>query len=227
MQMRIIHVGAAIAAIVLALTVARTDALAASDKESCSTTSTDVTHLNADTTEAICDAAIGPPNKATAHASDLGKAEAVGQNMGTATAHAKGTGSEALAAGTVGGKGTATAKNGGTAQAESDGGTAAASSSGLGTALSFAAPSGKAKATARNTGTSFGAEAAAEAACKATANSNGAGSLAFAECTIGGSSVSAHATRGSTAAGSDIAPPTCTPMNGGIAKVRSPMGNCG
>ena len=27
--------------------------------------------------------------------------------------------------------------------------------------------------------------------------------------------------------GSDTSAPTCTPLNGGIAKVKSPMGNCG
>jgi hypothetical protein len=46
MQTRIVQMGAAIAAVVLALTVARTEAFAASDKESCSTTSTDVTLKN-------------------------------------------------------------------------------------------------------------------------------------------------------------------------------------
>ena len=57
MQTRIVQMGAAIAAVVLVLTVARTQAFAASDHEKCSTTDTDVENLNAtDGTEASCQA---------------------------------------------------------------------------------------------------------------------------------------------------------------------------
>ncbi len=75
MQTRVVQIGAAIAALVLVLMVARTAAFAASDKESCSTTSTNVTNTNPDGTEAVCNAATSPPNKAKANASLQGFAE--------------------------------------------------------------------------------------------------------------------------------------------------------
>ena len=84
---------------------------------------------------------------------------------------------------------------------------------------------GKAKATSN--GTMATAVSSVEEACQAETNAKGANSTAVAECINPGSVVTAQATKGSTATGSDINPPTCTPMNGGIAKVRSPMGNCG
>ena len=55
----------------------------------------------------------------------------------------------------------------------------------------------------------------------------GADSTAQATATENGSNVTALATKGSTAVGSDTAAPICTPMKGGKAKVTSPMGNCG
>jgi hypothetical protein len=39
--------------------------------------------------------------------------------------------------------------------------------------------------------------------------------------------IEAFAAKGSIATGGDTGVPTCTPQNGGIAKVRIPMGNCG
>jgi hypothetical protein len=42
-----------------------------------------------------------------------------------------------------------------------------------------------------------------------------------------GSIVTVEVTKGSVALGSDESAPTCTPKHGGIAKVRSPAGNCG
>ena len=62
--------------------------------------------------------------------------------------------------------------------------------------------------------------------CDASANADGAGSLATAECTTKGGFVHAKATGGGVAEGSDTGPPTCTP-GGGTAKVRSSHGNCG
>lgn len=250
MQMRIIHVGAAVAALVLALTVARTDAMAASDKESCSTTSTDVTSgPNTDGTEAQCDASTGPPNKAKAHAWDTGFAASTAGDMGTATADAKGKDSDAIANGDDGeatataigtdsfaavgaedgGKGTGTAMKGGQAEADGEGGTATSTASGVGSeADSFAEDSGKAKATAKDIGDDDdGANAHANANCKATANADGADSVADAICFNDGSSVSAFATKGSIAEGFDTAASVCTAKNGGHAKVTSPFdGGC-
>ena len=87
-------------------------------------------------------------------------------------------------------------------------------------------PRQKTAATASDGNDDVYAEAYA-AGCKATATGSGAGGEAEAECENPGSAVTATATKGSTAIGSDTAPPTCTRVNGGIAKVRSPKGNCG
>jgi hypothetical protein len=64
------------------------------------------------------------------------------------------------------------------------------------------------------------------AKCKATATGSGTGANAEAACQKSGSVVTAVATKGSIAIGSDTSAPTCTTMNGGVAKVRSPMGDC-
>jgi hypothetical protein len=84
---------------------------------------------------------------------------------------------------------------------------------------------GKAKAT--SSGLKAEAVSAVDNVCSVKTNAKGANSMAVGECINSGSVVSAEATKGSIAVGSDTAVPTCTPMNGGIAKVRSPMGNCG
>jgi hypothetical protein len=263
MHRRILQMSAAAAVAALGITVG-TVAFAASDHESCSTTSTDVTSSNMDGTEANCDAAIGPPNSAKAKASKVGEAQSIGEdggkadssasggkafaqgeNAGSATAEQSGTGmaqatanggkatakamggaSSADASATAGGKGTATAMKGGGATAEGDsGGNATSTSSGVGSnTSSFAENSGNAKAKA--TGAAE-ATATAEASCKANATADADGSVAGVACSQQGSSVSAEATKGSKAIGSDTSTPTCTPMNGGIAKVKSPMGNCG
>jgi len=83
---------------------------------------------------------------------------------------------------------------------------------------------GKAKATSN--GSMATAVSTVEEACQAETNAKGTNSTAVAECIHSSSVVTAEATKGSVAVGSDINPPTCTPKNGGIAKVRSPMGNC-
>ena len=266
MQTRILRMSAAGAVVALAITVG-TVAFAASDHESCSTKSTDVTSFNNDGTQATCDAATGAPNSAKARgigrwrqrAINRGKtaarpiaprpggnAFAEGENAGSATAEQSGTGtaqatanggkatakamggsSSADATASAGGKGTATAMNGGGSSAEGDsGGKATATSSGNGSdASAFAENSGKAKAKASGAAE---AQATAEASCKANATADADGSVAGAACTQHGSSVSAQATKkGSRAIGSDTSTPTCTPMNGGIAKVKSPTGNCG
>lgn len=55
----------------------------------------------------------------------------------------------------------------------------------------------------------------------------GTGGQAGAVCLNAGSVVTAVATKGSIAIGRDTSAPTCTSKNGGIAKVKGPMGNCG
>ncbi|MGA8793986.1 DUF6764 family protein, partial [Candidatus Binatus sp.] len=109
MQTRIVQMGAAIAALLLALMVARTEAFAASDYESCSTTSTNVNLTNPDGTAVICEAAIGPPNRATAHASDQGVAGSGTADGSKAKSSASGVGAEATADAQNGGNATATA----------------------------------------------------------------------------------------------------------------------
>ncbi len=61
----------------------------------------------------------------------------------------------------------------------------------------------------------------------AQATASGTDSEAEASALETGNNVTALATKGSTAIGSDTSPPTCTPKNGGKAEVISPMGNCG
>jgi hypothetical protein len=68
------------------------------------------------------------------------------------------------------------------------------------------------------------AEAGAGSNAQATASGTGSEAEATAEETA--SNVTALATNGSIAIGSDTATPTCTRKNGGKAVVTSPMGNC-
>ena len=187
MQTRIVQMGAAIAALVLALTVARTETFAGSGKESCSTTSSDVTSgPNSDGAEATCDAETGAPNKATAHAS--------GEDADATSEAASGSEAEATAKGE---RADTTSEAGGGSEAVSS---------------------------ASGTDADATAEAASGSEAEATAKGTGSDAQAYAEET--GSEVTALATKGSTAIGSDTSPPTCTPKNGGKAKVTSPMGNC-
>ncbi len=305
MQARIAQMGAAIVAVLFALVVARTEAFAASSQESCSTTSTNVDLRNPDGTEAICQADIGPPNKATAHASDQALASSGTADGSTAKSSASGVGAAAVADAGDGGIATATASGenaqaaGGAASGSTkaiakggnsnafaaidytDGGKATATATGgaQATALIPSAGGGSAVATARDAAEAFalvsngggkatsissgsGSSAVADvvdggvakasaidggqagavagamppghqpardstaAKCKATAISSGAGGNAEAVCENPGSVVTAVASKGSIAIGSDTTAPTCTPMNGGVAKVRSPMGDC-
>jgi hypothetical protein len=84
---------------------------------------------------------------------------------------------------------------------------------------------GKAKATSQ--GLSAAATSVVEDNCKVTSTAKGAGSAAVGVCADSGSVVTVEATKGSSAEGSDTMAPICMPKNGGIAKVRSPQGNCG
>ena len=98
MRTRIVQVGAAIAAVSIALIVARTEAFAAG-KESCSTTTTDVTSgPSGDGAEATCDAAIDGPNGAKAKASGAdADATSEAENGSDATSTANGKDSDATA----------------------------------------------------------------------------------------------------------------------------------
>jgi hypothetical protein len=81
------------------------------------------------------------------------------------------------------------------------------------------------KATAKD-GASTAKAVASATKSRATANGSGSGSDAEAECTLSASIVTAVATGGSTAIGSDPSAPTCNKVGGGIAKATSPMGDC-
>ena len=187
MQTRIVPMGAAIAAVAIALIVARTEAFA-SGHESCSTTSTDVTSgPSSDGAEATCDAETGAPNNATAHASGA-DADATSEAAGGSDATSVSKGEDA------------------DATAEADSGSEAVSSA---------------------KGEDAVATAEADGGSNAQATASGPGSDAEASAEKTGSDVTALATKGSTAIGSDTAAPTCKPKKGGIAKVMSPMGNCG
>jgi hypothetical protein len=108
-----------------------------------------------------------------------------------------------------------------------NGGSAVANASKGSTATAVVQMAGGGKAKATSSGSGAAAESVVEEVCKAESTAKGADSIASAVCENPSSVVTANATKGSTAVGSDINPPICTPMNGGIAKVRSPMGNCG
>jgi hypothetical protein len=83
---------------------------------------------------------------------------------------------------------------------------------------------GTAKASSK--GMNATAVSTVDEACKADSTAKGANSTAVAVCENSSSVVTAEATNGSTAVGSDTAPPMCTHAPGGIARVKSPMGNC-
>ena len=144
---------------------------------------------------------------------------------GTAKACASDSGSFADSEMSTGGTTHATAKGGSFSEATADHhGTSVSHVSGAG-GDGDATSDDKGTATTNVTGGAEG-HSAAFGKCDATATSDGAGSLATADCTTKGGSVHATATGGGVAEGSDTAPPTCTP-GGGTAKVRSSHGNCG
>jgi hypothetical protein len=248
---------------------------AASDTESCKSTTLDQTNMNADGTE--CQTMVNGlgPNKATAKASGLSTATAravngaivsanaqqqsaavcdVAAGLGSATSSglgaiadvdiapagggkAKATGPDSMAVSEIssvnpvpaGGSVNSTASGGATAVADVDsmnGGIAAANAKTKSSAVATVESSGGGKATATSSGTSAQAVSTVETDCKSTSTAKGANSVAVAACQNASSVVTAEATNGSTAIGSDTSPPFCLPMPGGKAKVRSPMGNC-
>ena len=185
-----------------------------------------------DQSQAVCDVAAG---LGSAISSGAG-AEATVDIGITGGGKAKATGANSMAVSEItttspleGGNVESTASGGSTAVSEVDtdnGGTALANAKVDSTAVATVSSAGGGKASATSDGTNAQAVSTVEDACKSTSNAKGANSIAVATCLNPGSVVSAEATNGSTAVGSDTAGPTCTPMNGGKAKVRSPMGNC-
>ena len=109
---------------------------------------------------------------------------------------------------------------------EGGGGKATSNASGAdSSAEADASNGGTGKATAKDGNDDVHAEALA--ACKATANGSGAGGAATADCTKAGSIVTATATKGSVAEGSDTGASLCVAKNGGHAEVKSPFdGGC-
>jgi hypothetical protein len=302
MQVQIARIGAGIVAVLFVLMVARTEGIAGTDEESCSTRSTNIQNGNAGSTVAICEADVGPPNRAIAHAkdqalaasgaSDGSTAKSFASGVGAAavadeagggisTANASGANAQAIAGGpsgatkaiargidsnagaeidgTAGGKADAIATGGSEATAlirSERSGIAVAKAKDASQAFSLVSTGGgKATSVSRGEGSSASADvvdggvakaiasdgasavasagpsinirdAAAATKCKATAIGSGAGGIAQAACENPGSVVTAVASKGSTAIGSDTRAPTCTSVNGGVAKVRSPVGDC-
>jgi hypothetical protein len=228
MRTRIIQMGAAIAAVAIALMVARTEAFA-SDKESCSTTTTDVSEgPSSDGAVATCDAETGGPNGATAHSS--GKdANATSEASGGSdtSASAKGGDSDSTAEAGGGSMAVSSAKGDdadATAEASSGSDAKATAKGSHSDATAEAGGGSMAVSSAKGDNADATAEAGAGSSAQATASGDGSDAEAVAEET--GSDVTALATKGSTAIGSDTAAPTCTPKHGGKAVVTSPMGNC-
>lgn len=272
MKGRIVAILAVTGAMLFALSVGRV--IAASDTESCKSTTIDQTNTNADGTE--CQTMVNGlgPNKATAKASGLSKAVAEATNgavssanasqnsqavchvsAGIANATSKGSGAQAvvdispvgggkakatgphsMAVSTIsnvsimaGGSVNSTASGGATAVTNVDatnGGSAGANAKAGSTAVATVTFAGGGNSKATSSGAHAQAVSTAEIDCKSTTTAKGANSTAVATCQDSGSVVTAEATNGSTAVGSDTAAPVCTPMNGGKAQVRSPMGNC-
>jgi hypothetical protein len=108
--------------------------------------------------------------------------------------------------------------------AQVDGGISTAVANGANSQAISVVAGGSGKTTASDGGS---AAAQVEADCKVQASASGSGSIAEGTCTLADSVITVQATKGSQAIGSDVNPPMCTPVDGGIAKVRSPMGDCG
>lgn len=202
MTARIATLALAGSIIVLTLSAGRADAK--SDASCTATTPSVVTHPGDRGTECQAQVIGGGRNKATAHASGSALAGSLAKAGGTATA---------------------SAADGGQATSEATAGRTSATADGhKAKAVAKVTAGGFAKATA-----SKGAQAVAMAAvvCKVRATASGAGSFGQATCSKAGSVITVEATKGSTAEGSDTNSPICKRSHGGVAKVRSPAGNCG
>jgi hypothetical protein len=180
--------------------------------------------------QAICEVAAG---SGSATSSGLNAAAILQVTMvGGGKAKATGPNSTAVSeiSNTTGGNAQTTASGGAAAVADVEStnpGSANAVAKTGSSAVAVVEDLGGGKAKATSEGLSAAATAVAQNNCKVTSTANGANSDATAVCADSGSVITVEATKGSSAQGSDTAPPVCTPMNGGVAKVRSPMGNCG
>ena len=161
----------------------------------------------------IAKATAGAHSAATALAFDSGIGNAISDSRGLSTVNA------------VGGHAKAVSSSGGTAEADtSPNSVASASAKNSGSSSASAEGSGKASANAiSDHGGSASVNAFADCKAKAIADTKG---QADASCEGGGSDVTAEATGGATAQGSDTMAPVCDTSAGGTAKVSSPMGNC-
>lgn len=213
----------------------------------CACDSGSVTHMGSDGSEcaATCNgkhagsatsSAVGDGSDASAAAMFRGQAKAKASNGGNASCIAQPGNASAIASDvgsnaqvdTVGGTGKATAMSGGNATANtsvfngsctvistaSNGGTTTNDCSGHKSRAEGVADDGG-NAHAESSGVS----------CGATANATGDSSDAEAYCSNHGTKVTATASGGGVAIGSDTEPPQCMP-NGGSAMVTSPEGDC-
>jgi hypothetical protein len=248
MRRRVAAIVVLAGAMLFALSIGRANAR--SDKESCTSTTTDQMSTNVDGTECQTFVSGAGPNMATAKASGVSAAEASAANEATVSANASnqslavcdvadgsgsatssGVGADADVDITPSGSGTAKAA-GAHSMAEStissvNGGEADTIARNGSTADAVVEMTGGGQATATASGRAAVAESVVDADCTAQTNARGLDSTAIAHCQNTNSSVTAEATNGSYASGSDTDAPVCDPRPGGKARVRSPMGNCG
>ncbi len=164
--------------------------------------------------------------QAKSKASDGGNASCIAQ-PGNATSIASGTGSNAQVD-TVGGTGKATAMSGGNATANTtifNGScTVISTASNKGTTVNDCSARKSIAEGVADDGGNAHAESSGPS-CEANANATGDSSDAEAYCSNHGTKVTAIASGGGVAIGSDSEPPQCMP-NGGTAMVMSPEGDC-
>lgn len=163
---------------------------------------------------------------ANAKASAAGNASCIAQ-PGNATSIASGTGSNAQVD-TVGGTGKATARSGGNATANTTiftgSCTVISTASNNGTTVNdCSAHKSRAEGVADDGGNAHAESSGVS--CEASANATGDSSDAEAYCSNNGTKVTAIASGGGVAIGSDTEPPQCM-LNGGNAMVMSPEGDC-
>jgi hypothetical protein len=176
------------------------------------------------TADASCIATQGTHSLVKHFGSRRSQCQAQADSGGRAKSHA----AEAGLAGSL-------AREGGIAEADAtDGAQATSEAAGGRTNASAVGQKAKAVASVRNEGSAKAtagrggqAVAVATVKCTAEANASGLGSFGHASCSKVGSLITVEATKGSFAEGSDTKTPLCKRVNGGVAKVRSPAGNCG
>ena len=202
--------------------------------DSCSTTADggSITQAQASVNSSATASAKGA-STANSQASDFGMAHAKATNSGNAQASAADHSSVSSAA-SNGSASESTATDFSTADTCADGGSKAqADSDSSSTATSTATGSSIAESQATG-GSSAQALASQNSSAQVVAENGGNAvaqainnSTASAENGANSTFVGVYATNGSTASGSNTAPPVCLPASGGIAVVVSPAGNCG